>query len=202
MQNQMCLPVTLLTSLWPHKVIVKQSEHQEGGREGIFTPTGKFLDLCTVQMNRGRGYFECPWAPLHWTAREEEEEMEGVEVALGVSPVLWGFWQISRSQLLLVKTSASGVKGWMKWVFTTSEKSQEFPRAPTSARWMFFLIFLLSLCFDTLFFLSFVPASIFVRHFHTFSIYTSHFFFIYLLSHPVVRDTKIAHCCCTETLNH
>lgn len=86
-------------------------------------------------MNQGRGYFECPRTPLHWTAREEKE---GVEVVLGVSPVLWGFWQISRSQLLLVKTSASGVKGWMKWVFTTSEKSQEFPRAPTSARWMFF----------------------------------------------------------------
>lgn len=41
-----------------------------------------------------------------------------------------------------------------------------------------------------------------MRHLYTFSIYTAHFFFIYLLSHPVVRDTKIAHCCCTETLNH
>lgn len=157
-----------------------------------------FLICVQYKWIRGGGILSAP-GPSSLNSQRRKRRGGG---GFGVSPVLWGFWQISRSQLLLVKTSASGVKGWMKWVFTTSEKSQEFPRAPTSARWMFFFFFLLSLCFDTLFFLSFVPASIFVRHLYTFSIYTAHFFFIYLLSHPVVRDTKIAHCCCTETLNH
>lgn len=94
-----------------------------------------FLICVQYKWIRGGGILSAP-GPLF--IEQPEKKKKGWRWFLGVSPVLWGFWQISRSQLLLVKTSASGVKGWMKWVFTTSEKSQEFPRAPTSARWMFF----------------------------------------------------------------
>lgn len=96
-----------------------------------------FLICVQYKWIRGGGILSAP-GPSSLNSQRRKRRGGG---GFGVSPVLWGFWQISRSQLLLVKTSASGVKGWMKWVFTTSEKSQEFPRAPTSARWMFFFFF-------------------------------------------------------------